>query len=370
MRLFESRPALRWLAPVAVVAVVGASGLVAATAEADPKLPPRSASELLVDVQSASLDGLSGTVVQRSDLGIPAVPGAGGPSGSGGSDLTSLVAGSHTLKVWYSGPDKARLALLGRLGESDVILNGRDVWTWSSDDNAATHRRLPAGEAKQRPPQARGGVAAEVPKTPQEAAEKVLAAVEPTTEVSTDSAVTVAGREAYALVLRPKDEATLLSEVRIAVDGETHIPLQVEAFAGDRSVFDVSYTAVDFARPDDAQFAFNPPPGAKVTQVPAPTAKDQAQAKKQAAQAQKRAKAADRPTVVGQGWSTVMITKTDGGRPTGQLGAMLNSLPKVSGAWGSGRVLAGPAFTVVVTDDGRVAAGSVKPERVYEALAR
>lgn len=362
MRLFESKPALRWLAPVAVVAVIGGTSLVAATAEADPALPPRTAKELLVDVQQAQLEALSGTVVQTADLGIPELPG----SDRRGSDLMSLVAGSHTLKVWYSGPDKARLQLLGELGETDVILNGQDLWTWSSDDNAATHRTLGRRSGGDRKPE----LPADAPKTPQEAADRLLDAVEPTTEVTTDRAVEVAGRDAYALVLRPKDDASLLTEVRIAVDGETRIPLKVEAFAGEESVFDVAYTRVDFDRPDDAQFAFNPPPGAEVKELPAPTAADNARAKAKAKAHAEARDSGDEPTVVGEGWATVVVSDTGGSASTGELRQFLASLPEVSGSWGSGRVLAGTAFTVVVADDGRVAIGAVKPERVYQALER
>ncbi|MFS8479797.1 MAG: hypothetical protein FWJ93_12755, partial [Micromonosporaceae bacterium] len=133
------RPFLRWLAPLGIAATVlgttvGADALGGA-AEAD--LPPRSAAELLVDLQTAQLQGLSGTVVTTADLGLPALPGRAGHSGS--TRLESLLNGSHTLRVWYSEPDKARLALLGTFGESDVIRNGRDVWVWSSDEQAATH---------------------------------------------------------------------------------------------------------------------------------------------------------------------------------------------------------------------------------------
>lgn len=359
MRLFESKPALRWLAPVALVAVVGGTSLVAATAEAGPALPPRTAKELLVDVQQAQLEALSGTVVQSANLGIPELPGADGR----GSDLTSLVSGSHTLKVWYSGPDKARLQLLGELGETDVILNGQDLWTWSSDDNAATHRALgerPGADSKPELP-------ADAPQTPQQAADRLLAAVEPTTEVTTDRTVQVAGRDAYALVLRPKDTASLLTEVHIAVDGETRIPLKVEAFAGEESVFEVGYTSVDFDRPDDAQFAFNPPPGAEVKQLPAPTAADKAEAEAKAREARG---SGDEPAAVGEGWGTVVVSKTGGDASDAEWRGFLDSLPKVSGPWGSGRVLAGTAFTAVVTDDGRVAIGAVEPERVYQALER
>ena len=100
MRILASKPALRWLAPAVVVGVVATTSLVAATAQADKTLPPIGAEQLLVDLQKSKVDGLSGTVVQEADLGIPAIPGAGGQDSS---ELTSLISGTHTLRVWYAG---------------------------------------------------------------------------------------------------------------------------------------------------------------------------------------------------------------------------------------------------------------------------
>ena len=57
--------------------------------------------------------------------------------------MTSLVSGSHTLRLWYAGPNRVRLALLGSLGESDLVRNGTDLWTWSSRDKSATHHKVP-----------------------------------------------------------------------------------------------------------------------------------------------------------------------------------------------------------------------------------
>ena len=96
----------------------------------------------------------------------------------------------------------------------------------------------------------------------------MLKALEPTTTVTSDSAVEVAGRPAYELVLDPNDSNTLISQVRIAIDGDTKLPLRVQVFGTDNKiVFEVAYTSVDFTRPDDAEFVFNPPPGAKVTEI-------------------------------------------------------------------------------------------------------
>ena len=53
-----------------------------------------------------------------------------------------------------------------------------------------------------------------------------------------------------------------------------------------------------------------------------------------------------------------------------QLAGLPRRLPKKDGQWGSGRLLAGTAFSAVLTDDGRIAVGAVRPEKLYEALAR
>ena len=176
MTVFEHRPTLRWTAPVvaAVLLATGGSVFGVITASARDGLPQRSASQLLVDVQHARVAGLSGTIVQNADLGLPSLPGAGG---NGSSDMTSLVSGSHTLRLWYAGPNRVRLALLGSFGESDVVRNGADLWTWSSYDKSATHRDV--GTAKTDGP---SSLASGSPMTPQQAADAALKAISPVHE--------------------------------------------------------------------------------------------------------------------------------------------------------------------------------------------
>ena len=364
MRILSSRPALRWLAPLAFILAIAGTVLVATTATAERKLPPRTAEQLLVDVQQARVDGLSGTVIQRANLGIPEIPGAGGADSS---ELGSLVSGTHTLRVRYSEPDKFRLAVLGTYGETDVISNGKDVWIWSSREQTAVHRTGAPGsrtDVDRRP--------GELPRTPQEAAEQVLAALEPTTTVTTDSAVTVADRPAYELVLDPNDDATLISQVRLAIDGDTKMPLRVQIFAADSEpVFEVGYDSVSFTRPEDREFEFKPPRGTKVTEGEALTPRTPN--KKAREQLRDESEdAGDQVKIVGSGWSTVAVGKASGGDPAGsgsaELEGFLSQLKPVSGDWGSGRLLAGTAFSVVLTDDGRIAFGAVQPKKLYEAL--
>jgi outer membrane lipoprotein-sorting protein len=359
MSILTSRPALRWAVPVAVLVAVVGGGAAARTltASADPNLPPRSAAQLLVDLQAAQVDGGSGTVVVQSDLGLPALPGLGG---QGSANLQSLVSGSHTVRVWYAGPDRARIALLGTLGESDVIRDGQDVWIWDSQQNTASHTVVPAGDTGARKPPINPS---ELPKTPEEAANAALAAIDPTTKVTTNGAARVAGRPAYELVLTPRDAGSLVGRVAIALDAERHVPLRVQVYpaGSDTTAFKVEFTQVSFTRPDPAQFRFAPPPGVQI--------KEQA-ADKGAPEA---APAAARPTVVGKGWTSVLVAKLpnasaltgDAAQPAGSL---LDRLPKVSGAWGSGRLVTSRLFSVLVTDDGRVLAGAVRPEQLYAAV--
>ena len=394
MVLTTRHPALRWAVPGAVVAVVlAAAGLTAATADASPTLPPRSAAELLVDVQTASVTELSGTIVQTADLGLPDLPVSMG--GRGSADFTSLVSGTHTLRVWYAGEDQQRLALLGTLGESDIVRNGSDVWTWSSADNTATHYQLPA-----RPEGAVG--AAELPETsqesalamtPQQAADAALAAIDPTTSVTTEGTAEVADRAAYELVLAPKDTGSLIGQVRIAIDAEQRIPLRVRVIAKDATepAFEVGFSQISFETPGPEQFQFSPPPGATVTdstlgqgmpdQVTPNTLPDTSESETAGTGAE--------PSLVGTGWTSVLVatlpsatllagtgqSPTPDGPGPGASGAedlqsVLGSLPQVSGDWGSGRLLTSTLFTVLVTDDGRVLGGAVAPEALYQAAAQ
>ncbi len=384
MSVLTSRPALRWLVPAAAAAAVIGGGAAIGTfaANAEPALPERSAAQLLVDLQTARLDGLSGTVVQQADLGLPSLPGLGG-GGQGSADLASLVSGTNTLRVWYAGPDQARVALMGTLGETDVIRNGNDVWVWSSRENTATHRKLSGDEATRRPEALPSGL----PSTPQEAADAALKAVDPTTKVTTGRSATVAGRDAYELILSPRDTASLVGQVRLAIDAKEHVPLRVEVFAKgvDEPAIKVAFTQVDFARPDAQQFRFNPPPGAKVTEESATDPRQSGSAlgkDEQDRGEQGRRDAAGGPTVVGEGWTSVLVMKAPTGdaeapqqaRPDEaegrqQIDALLGQLQQVNGAWGSGRLLSGKLFSVLLTDDGRVLVGAVAPEKLYEVAA-
>jgi len=393
MSFFERNPALRWAVPTltAVALVGGGTAVTGLHAVAGSGLQARTAAQLLVDVQKARLDGLSGTVVQKSDFGLPDLPVAGGSGGTGSSSLTSLLSGTHTMRVWFAGPDKARMALLGTLGESDVIRNGQDVWVWASQEKTARHSLLPAhdatGKSATTPGTSGMPTPTDLPTSPQAAAERALAAITPSTKVTTSGIATVAGRSAYELVLEPKDATSLVAQVRVAIDGTEHVPLRVQVFAKSvpDPVFEVAFNAVDFDRPDAAQFTFKPPPGTTVTDSKVPTPTPPAAGSKTNTVVPQTG-SADMPKVVGKGWTSVLVAKIPAPSATSSAGASGTSgatadksvaqlmkfvelLPKKSGSWGSGHLMAGTAFSVLLTDDGRLVIGAVTPEGLYAALA-
>jgi outer membrane lipoprotein-sorting protein len=394
MSVMASRPAVRWAVPAGVlVAVLGAAVLSnSLRASASVTLPDRTPAQLLVDVAQANLTGMSGTVTERADLGLPALP--NGVGGQGSANLNALVAGSHTLRVWYSGPDKVRIALIGALDESDVIRNGSDAWIWSSSDNSATHFTIKSdtagGNGTGRPklglPLLPSGLPSGLPSalpsglpfTPEQAAGLALGLLSPTTVVSTEPSEVVAGRPAYLLSVAPKDNASLIDKIVIAIDGTEHVPTRFEVFSKghpDSAAFSIGFSQVNFTRPDDERFAFTPPPGTKVTEGNGTGAASPA---KPSAPPKSSGTAAPKTATIGTGWTTVLAARvpatpdtqagTDKSTPN-TLDTFLKSLPQVHGSWGSGRLLQSRLFSVLITDDGRILAGAVAGDRLESAAA-
>lgn len=341
---------LRWAVPLVVAATV-AGAVVATSASADPAptaLAPRTAAELLADLAAPTTDAFSGTVTESADLGLPELPDS---SGSTLGPLT-LAAGTHTLRLWADGPDRSRVALQGQLAEYDVVRSGPDVWTWANAKASATHLVLPDRTGAQQVPLG-------VPGTPAQVAAAALAAVDPSTNVAVDDAVTVAGRAARQLVLAPKGPGSLVGSVRLAVDAETNVPLRVQVFAvADTTTpaLEVGFTDISYATPDAAVFAFTPPAGATVKELTAPDG-----AASTAPHPDGR-----RPAVTGTGWTSVVeLSGVDVDALTQDQPQLLDQLTTRTA---KGRVLSTALVSVLLTDDGRVLVGAV-PAATLEAAA-
>lgn len=380
-----TRKWLRWM-PAAVVPAVIAAGVLSGTlpASAGDPLPEKTPQQVLLMVAQHGEKSLSGTLEQSSEMGLPELPKAG--AGSPETAWLELLTGPHTARVYLDGPEKARVQIMDRMAERNAVRNGDELWFYNSKDNTAAHAQLPAdadGRHAARP----GTVA-----TPEELADKLLAKLDASTEVTVGPDVQVAGRAAYNLLLTPTADATLVESVAIAVDGESGLPLGVDVKARGQAepAFSVAFTSLTLEAPDAAIFNFTPPPGATVEEIPVPEHKAAAAVPPSDAAA---AKAARRPTVTGTGWATVLEfpagavalpaqaqpqdrapdpatanpLRPETSDPEGTRTGAAALLEQAAVAVPGGRLVSTSLVNVLILDDGRILAGSVPLERLQAA---
>ncbi|MGV4983064.1 LolA family protein [Streptomyces sp. NRAIS3] len=373
------RKAARYAVPVAVVGVAAATiGLVPAlAASGDPDLPKITAQQLIEKIAKSDVQQLSGTVRINTDLGLPNLGGledslaSGAAKGSGDgssadpqSKLTSLVSGTHTLRVAADGPEKQKLSLLESGSEYSLIHNGKNVWGYDSKSNEVSHGTS-ADSGKEHK--------AEPPATPKDFADQALKSVDDTTSVTVDGTERVAGRDAYKLLIKPRQSGTTVGAISIAVDAKTGMPLKftLTPKSGGAAVLDAGFTQVSFAEPAASTFDFTPPKGAKVTEE-----KRDSAAREHAPKAGEGfLQGHDGGTVLGKGWTSIATfdTGSKGGLPTGgsragDLGGFLGSIgDKVSGKFGKGTVFSTRLVNALITDDGKVYAGAVTKDALVKA---
>jgi outer membrane lipoprotein-sorting protein len=345
----------RWV-PAGVVTVVIASVAISLpfAANAAVHLPTKTPEQVLALVAQSSVTTLSGTVQQTSDLGLPQLPTTGTGAESSASSILGLLSSSYTARIYLDGPTRMRAQVMDKLAERDVIRNGTDVWLYSSRDNTAIHSTIPSNTDT-------GHVATPgTVHTPGQLASRLLAAVDATTTVSVGQDTRVAGRTAYDLVLSPRATDTLIGSVSIAVDSESGLPLSVELAArGQKSpAFSVAFSSLTLAAPSADLFTFTPPAGS--------TVKQQALSNASTTHAKPKAGTAPTHSVVGSGWDAVLSM------PAGTETAKLTSSPlfgKLTTAVGGGHLFHTALVNVLVTNDGRVFAGSVPVARLQAVAA-
>lgn len=400
------RKAARYVVPVAVAGVAAATiGLVPALATSgDPKLPDVTAQELIEKIAASDTEQLSGTVKISTDLGLPSLGGdmaggfapGGGSGGDGGGDgegsaadpqakLMELATGTHTLRVAADGPDKQKLSILDDAAEYSLIHNGDDVWAYDSKSNEAYHSKSAAKAGDTGKEAGKGSVEKDLPKdvpsTPKELAEEALKAVDDTTSVKVDGTAQVAGRDAYRLVIKPKQSGSTIGQITVAVDSETGTPLKftLTPSGGGSAVVDAGFTKVDFAKPAASTFDFTPPKGAKVTEGDDAEAKAEKHGFKDGKEfkGDKGMEDLNGLNVIGKGWNSIAELELPGGQglPTGDSADVppdaqnfLDSLgDKVSGDFGSGTVFKTRLINALITEDGKVYAGAVTKEALVKA---
>ncbi|MGY0069098.1 LolA family protein [Streptomyces sp. QTS137] len=387
------RRAARYVVPVTVMGVAAATiGLVPAIADSgDPDLPKITAAQLIEKIAQSDVEQLSGTVKITTDLGLPDLgglesgltSGAMGQGGDGGSSadptakLTELASGTHTLRIAADGPDRQKVSLLGDASEYSLIHNGEDVWGYDSESNEVFHGTTDesaGGEGREHRP----------PATPKDFAEEVLKSVDDTTSVTVDGTAQVAGRDAYKLVVKPRQSGSTVGAISIAVDHRTGTPLKftLTPASGGAAVVDVGFTKVGFDRPAASTFDFTPPKGAKVTEEgelhggeKGGDEKAREHGKPEGAKPEEDlAKGLDGLKVLGEGWNSVAAfdTGAGGGLPTGSAGGDLDGFlgslgDQVKGEFGTGTVFSTRLVNALFTEDGKVYVGAVTKDALVKA---
>jgi outer membrane lipoprotein-sorting protein len=430
--------ALSGAVAVALVAIVAVKLCNPTPLSAPGALPPVSADQLIASISQANPGALAGTVELDSRLGLPGLTRSGG--------------GVQTARLWSDDHGRRRMSLPEPDGERTLVDDGTNVWFWNSATRSVI--RTPSAPPGSRPPQltampdvaelsglptlpamgdnpfreaqygASGPHDGGMMGSPVDVAGAVLAMLRLDSTMRVDPSAMVADRAAYQLVLDPvPTERTLLREVRVAVDGQTRLPLEVSVLANGSTepVLRIGFSTISFGAQDPALFVFTPAPGVKVQpMVPRPTGPVQAGERVTVpggagpSETWPTAAALD-PTdpsavgpsslgstgvgptgvdvqdqdgsaLIGRGWDTVLLSRVSPAtrltgfaqRPaagyyqlhTGAADLLRRISSPISGPWGQGRLVSTPIGNTVITTDGRMATGAVPAQVLTEALTR
>lgn len=274
--LLHGRP-WRFPALLITLALAGALSGLAGQALSAPTLPPFQPSTLMVSMARALADPppMSGDFHTHLDLGLPAIPELEGA----GNGLSNLPAGDRELRIWLSG-DGARIAELRATSERAFISDGTQAWTWDSERMAARHYRIPGWMEKQarypelapRDERLLRNWVLNLPTYDILSAARDLLAEFKGTEVTVTDPKTVAGRDAYILVVTPGDPGTLIGKIELAIDAEMKVPLRLEVYPRRATAPAVSagFSDVSFEAIDPSMFEFKAAPGVSVEEVKPP----------------------------------------------------------------------------------------------------
>jgi outer membrane lipoprotein-sorting protein len=383
-----ARRRARYFVPLSAAAITAIVVIApqAASGAQHPNLPARTAGQLLASLEQAHTPQFSGTTVETARLGLPNISENDLPAGvspgaqSQLTQLITLLTGSHTAQVAYGGPERQRIAIfLSDLSETDVVHNGSNLWTYSSNGNSVSHSTLKQDTERSSAPDATATV------DPTRAAEQVLAKINPSTAVTVDRTAKVAGRPAYQLDLAPRDSRTLISSVRIALDSKTSMPLRVQVWSRTNTsspAFEVGFTSLSMKPPSASTFAFTTPPSATTESSPLPGAPP--------AGTQPAVHHADTTTVVGKDWTSVFVDQLSDAAPqvapqqvvpgssppkaavrirSGGAGSLSQALDEFATPVDGGHLITTSLLSIFITHDNRLLIGAVSPQYIEHLAA-
>ncbi|MCX2952063.1 LolA family protein [Lentzea sp. NEAU-D7] len=348
------------LAAAAAGVVTGVAGLgllaMPAGAGQPPSLPDVSAESLVEQVMTSKPGAFGGTVEVDNKLGLPSL-----------AEIPQLADGKHSARIWTDGNGKFRAALPNGQSEQTIVNDGKTTWSWNSADNEVVKSEHKADEPKA------GNEKAESV-DPATAAKQVVGMTKEFSDITVDGTARVANRAAYELVLTPKaSEKTLIREVRIAVDAELKMPLRVAVLTNGASepAGTVGFSEINVGAQDPKLFEFTPPAQAKVT---TPEAKEEKGRDRGSELGIEQALQGEDPQIFGTGWDTVVGARIPAEAmtqvPAEAQGLVDRFTKKVSGTWGSGQIFTTKVATILIADDGRVVAGAVPEQVLFDTIGQ
>lgn len=376
----------RWVPSIAVPAVI-AAGVIAVPLQANAiDLPDLTPQEVMVLMQQANVTEFSGTIVKQSELGLPALEFSSMVSEDSVEQMeekmpeefadfvpavlesnvltqaVELIAGSHTVRVFVSGPDQLRAQILDPMSERDLIVNGSEFWVYDAKMATALNGTIEVepdlakqAEAEQKVLEYAESIALDL-SSPEAIADYLVTMVDETSQIEVGKDHSVAGRSAYQLIVSPDSANSLIDNAAISVDFETGMPLRVEIFSKTQEVaaMSVGFTSISFGAVDQALFDFTPPAGTTVETFDA----DQLMGIEKPEFPESDYEAPSEPEVIGSDWDSVVhLDKLPESIPQDLMANELfaDLLTEVPG----GTVFSTPLVNVLLTDSGEVFVGAV-----------
>lgn len=378
----------RWLPAVIAPAVIGAVAAFPIQASA-VDLPDLSPEEVMVMMQGAEPVEFTGVVLKTTNLGLPALELSSMLSeeevermrektpeefadfvpeviaSEGLAQAMELITGEHRVRV-FVGETGMRAQILDRMSQRDLIVNQNEMWTYDSREQVATYasidqQKLQEGRLTlmQQMEKFAGEVGLDLT-NPQAVADYVMSQVGDSSEVSVGLDHYKAGRTAYQLIVKPNSGVSLVDSVVLSVDSETGVPLAATVYSVEQTepAIEVGFESISFVNQDEALFTFSAPAGAQVlnlNEVEKPEVESLEKPEYEGVEA----------TMVGEDWDSVLIMPATDAEMLSELknNQLLSSLLKpVAG----GLAFETPIMKVLITNDGRIFAGSVSLDHLQK----
>jgi len=243
--------------PVAVAAVAVAAAAVTPSLSSaqDPLLEPLSPTQLVAAMLGAPRHQYQGELTVSSNLL--------GPDASLASTVGQqmpLPQGTSTVMVYRGAGPNLRLQVLDQQSERDVYVTSQGAWIWSSSGEKALFVA---------PSPTSSSSSSDSQWNPTEVADRLVQALQPSSELALGQSTYVGGQPSYQLVLTPRAEGSTIASVQIFVDAHTYqvLGVQVRSVYSSTPVLAMMYTSFSGTAPAPSVFDFTPPPGATVTRT-------------------------------------------------------------------------------------------------------